>query len=126
MPKTVITETRLYPVVIHREGNTWGYHSPEFGGGGAISFEDALKLAQELLNSAVAEYYEQEIDAPAPSSPNEIEPDGGQIAWLPVVVSNSADRVSITLPKALIARIDAATNNKSAFFAELARERLSR
>lgn len=125
MPKTVFTETRLYPVVIHREKDTWGYFSPEFGGGGAASHEDALKLAQELLNSAVAEFYEQDADAPLPSKPDTIDSDGGLVAWLPVVVSNSADRVSITLPKTLIARIDAATNNKSAFFAELARERLS-
>lgn len=125
MPKIVFTETRLYPVVIHRENGTWGYFSPEFGGGGAASHEDALKLAQELLNSAVSEFYEQDTEAPLPSQPDEIEADGGQVAWLPVVVSNSADRVSITLPKALIARIDAVTNNKSAFFAELARDRLS-
>ncbi len=125
MPKTVYTETRLYPVVIHREGETWGYHSPEFGGGGAASHEDALSSAQELLNTAVADFYEREQDAPLPSLPDAVDADGGKVAWLPVVVSNAADRVAITLPKALIARIDAATNNRSAFFAELARERLA-
>ena len=125
MPKTIYTETRLYPVVINREGDLWGYHSPEFGGGGAASHEDALSLAQELLNSAVAEFFEREDDAPRPSLPGDVDADGGQVAWLPVVVSNAADRVAITLPKALIARIDATTNNRSAFFAELARERLA-
>ncbi len=125
MPKTVFTETRLYPVVIHREDDVWGYHSPEFGGGGAASHEDALSLAQELLNSAVGELYDRAEDAPQPSAPDQVDADGGQVAWLPVVVSNAADRVAITLPKSLIARIDAATNNRSAFFTELARERLA-
>ncbi|MEM8981298.1 MAG: type II toxin-antitoxin system HicB family antitoxin [Pseudomonadota bacterium] len=126
MPKTVYTETTLYPVVIHREGDIWGYHSPEFGGGGAASHEDALADAQDLLTSAVAELAESGKDLPKPSEPEQIDADGGKVAWLPVVVSNVADRVAITLPKALIARIDAVTSNRSAFFTELARERLSR
>ena len=126
MPKTVFTETRLYPIVIHREGDVWGYHSPEFGGGGATSFEDALALAQELLSSAVGEIYDRSEDAPLPSAPDQVDADGGRVAWLPVVVSNAADRLAITLPKSLIAQIDSATNNRSAFFAELARERLAR
>ncbi len=125
MPKTVFRETRLYPVVIHREGDVWGYHSPEFGGGGAASHEDALSSAQELLDSAVADFFERGEDAPLPSLPDDVTADGGQVAWLPVVVSNVADRIAITLPKTLIARIDAATNNRSAFLAELARERLA-
>jgi predicted RNase H-like HicB family nuclease len=125
MPKTVYTETRLYPVVIHREGDVWGYHNPQFGGGGAASHEDALALAQQLLTSAVADLFERDEDAPLPCSPDDVEVDGGQVAWLPVVVSNAADRVAITLPRSLIARVDAATNNRSAFFAELARERLA-
>ena len=125
MPKTVYTETRLYPIVIHREDDIWGYHSPEFGGGGAASHEDALCSAQELLNTAVANFHERGEDAPHPSSPDQVDPDNGQVAWLPVVVSNAADRVSLTLPKSLVTRIDATTNNRSAFFTELARERLA-
>jgi len=112
--------------VIHREGDVWGYHSPEFGGGGAVSREDALSSAQALLKTAVADFHERGEETPPPSLPEDVDADGGQVAWLPVVVSNAAERVSITLPKALIARIDAATNNRSAFFTELARERLSK
>ncbi len=36
MPKIVVTETRLYPIIIHRDGDVWGYHSPEFGGGASV------------------------------------------------------------------------------------------
>ena len=42
-----------------------------------------------------------------------------------MVVSDVADRIAITLPRSLIARIDATTDNRSAFLAELARERLT-
>ncbi len=125
MPKTVLGETRLYPVAIHREGDVWGYHSPEFGGGGAASHEDALSSALELLNSAVTDCSERGEDAPLPSLSDDVNADRGQAAWLPVVVSDVADRIAITLPRSLIARIDATTDNRSAFLAELARERLT-
>lgn len=125
MPKTVYSETRLYPVVLHHENGVWGYHSPEFGGGGAASHEDALQGAQELLVSAVADFQERGEDAPQPSNPNQVDADGGQVAWLPVIVSNAAERVSITLPTSLLASVDAATKNRSAFFTELARAKLS-
>ena len=124
MPKIVYTETRLYPVIIDREGATWGYYSPEFGGGGAVSHEHALRSAQELLNTAVADFYERGEEVPRPSPLDEVDADRGQVAWLPVVVSNVADRISITLPKSLIAQIDSITDNRSAFFAEVARDRI--
>ena len=124
MPKIVYRETRLYPVVIHREGDVWGYHSPEFGGGGAASREQALFAAQELLDTAVADVFERGEDAPQPSSLDQVDADGGHVAWFPVRISNAADRISITLPKSLIVRIDAITNNRSAFFTELARDRI--
>ena len=124
MPKKIVTETRLYPVILHREGDTWGYFSPEYGGGGAASFADALALAQEMMDSATAQCVEAGDPVPEPSAPDHIDADGGQIAWLPVTISNAAERIFVTLPKTLLARIDAATSNRSAFFAELARERL--
>ena len=54
MPKKITTETRLYPLVIHREGKVFGYFSPEFGGGGAPTMQDALHLAQERIDDALA------------------------------------------------------------------------
>lgn len=121
MPKKVFSETKLYPVVIHRDGDVWGYFSPQFGGGSASTQADALQLSQELFSTAVNEFAEIGEEVPAPLDADSVEADGGTIAWLPVVVSNVAERVVITLPKALVAKIDAATNNRSVFFAELAR-----
>ena len=83
MPKTTYTETRLYPVIIHRDADVWGYFSPQFGGGGAASHEDALSSAQQLLESAVADFVEREEDAPLPPTPENVDADGGQVAWLP-------------------------------------------
>ena len=123
MPKKTVTETRLYPVILHREGNSWGYFSPEFGGGGAATFADALRLAQELLDSEVSRLAEAGEAIPEPTDESDLDPEGGKITWLPVEISNAAERIFITLPKSLIAQIDATTGNRSAFFAELARER---
>ena len=92
MHKIDCSEARQYPVVIHREGNVWGYHSPNFGGGGAASHEHALSSAQELLNSAVAELSDRGADVPLPPSLDVVGADGGQVTWLPVIVSNAADR----------------------------------
>lgn len=125
MPKTVFTETRLYPVVLHREGDVWGYHNPDFGGGGAPTHADALAHAQDLLKNAVSAFSEAGEEPPMPTDAADIDADGGSVAWLPVVVTNAAERVAITLPKSLVSQIDATTSNRSAFFAELARERLS-
>ena len=48
MPKKIVNQTILYPVIIHRENDTFGYFSPEFGGvsnyeRGVDSFLDELK-----------------------------------------------------------------------------------
>ena len=124
MPKKTLSETRLYPIVLHREGDLWGYFSPEFGGGGAATQADALKMAQNLLDEEIGTLSEAGEDIPKPSEAGDFDSDGGMIVWLPVTISNAAERVFITLPKSLIAKIDAVTNNRSAFLAELARERL--
>ncbi len=44
MPGETITETIIYPIVIHHDGDTFGYFSPEFGGGGAPTFSDAVRV----------------------------------------------------------------------------------
>ena len=102
MPKKIVNQTILYPVIIHRENDTFGYFSPEFGGGGASTFAEALRLAQQLLEEAIASFEASEEPIPAPSDPEQIDPEGGQVAWLPVK-----------------------TSNRSAFFTELAQERLN-
>ena len=124
MPKKTIEETLLYPVILHREGDLWGYFSPQFGGGGAPTQADAVRLARELLEGEIAELTENGETAPLPPEPHEIDAGGGIVAWLPVLVSNASERVSLTLPKSLLAKVDAITPNRSAFFTELARERL--
>ncbi len=124
MPKKTVMETRLYPVIIHREKDVWGYFSPEFGGGGAATEGDTLRLAKAMIDSALAELSEAGEPIPNPTPISDINPDGGKIVLIQAVISNAAERIFLTLPKALIDRIDAATDNRSAFFAELARERL--
>lgn len=124
MPKLTVEENALYPVILHREVDTWGYFVPEFGGGGAPTQSDALQLAQELLNQSISLYFDENGELPKPPSIDNLDTDGGQVVFLPVAASTASERIFITLPKILIAKIDANTNNRSAFFAELARERL--
>ena len=125
MPKTVYTETRLYPVTIHREDNLWGYSSPEFGGGGAASLEEALWLAQNLLKTSVADFHSRGKDVPQPLSPDQVDSGDWQVIWLPVTVSSAPEQVLLTLPRSLVTQIDAVTDDRSAFFAKLAREQFA-
>ena len=85
MPKKTVTETRLYPIILHREGDAWGYFSPEFGGGGAATFSDALRLAQELLDGEVSQLTEAGEPIPEPYSEDAIDADGGKRADARVV-----------------------------------------
>ena len=124
MPKTILEETLRYPLILHKEGGTWGYFSPEFGGGGAATITDAIDQATRMIEGAIADLYEADQPIPEPSSLETLDLQGGNLLIVPAVVSNAAERISLTLPKSLIARIDGVTNNRSAFFAELARERL--
>lgn len=125
MPKKVITETRLYPILLHREEDVWGYFSPDFGGGGgAPSQEEALSRAFDLMKAQAADLCEKGEEIPKPSLAADLNADGGQVAWLPITVTNAAQRIFLTMPTSLLAQIDAVTDNRSAFFAELARERL--
>ncbi len=124
MPKTIVSEVKAYPVILHREDNLWGYFSPEFGGGGAPTQTDALRLAQEMIDAAVADMNEAGQTAPEPSELDALDASGGKIVFLRTEVSNASERIFLTIPKTLLHRIDAATSNRSAFFAELARERL--
>jgi hypothetical protein len=87
-----------------------------------MRFADALQEARDMIQGEVANLGDK---APMPSLPEEVDAYGGQVAWLPVTVSNAAERVFITIPKSLLAQIDAVTSNRSAFFAELAKERLA-
>ena len=87
VPKANCSGISRYPVVIHREGNVSGYHSLSFGGGGAASQEAALSSAQELLDSAVAELFSRGSDLSLSTPPDQVNADGGQVAWLSVIVS---------------------------------------
>ncbi|MEM6728880.1 MAG: type II toxin-antitoxin system HicB family antitoxin [Pseudomonadota bacterium] len=124
MPKRTLTETKLFPIVLHREGDTWGYFAPGMGGGGAASQQDALRQARVMLEEEFAGLLEAGVPMPDPGTVSESDRDGGEVAWLEIEVSDAAERIAITLPKTLLAKLDAATGNRSGFIAEAVRERL--
>lgn len=84
MSKTLSEAARMYPILLHREGELWGYHSPSFGGGGASTRSDALERAQELLSEAVGAYLKDGAVPPSPTNLKDIATDGGEIIWLSV------------------------------------------
>ena len=99
MSETIHKETHRYPVIFHQEGDVWGYHNPDFGGGGAASYEDALRLAQDLLKTAVETFREMEQELPEPTDADDIEAEGGIVQWLPVIVTDATKDIATTLPQ---------------------------
>jgi hypothetical protein len=69
-----------FPIILHSEGKTWGYHSPLFGGGAAGSRRAAISLARELLNEGVRLSPKKKWDLQAP----EIVPKGSEVIWLSI------------------------------------------
>ncbi len=84
---------RLYPFVINVEENVWGYHSPQFGGGGAPSLESALEAAQELLNHAASLCFAQTRGMPSVVPPTLSRSDTDRVVWLAVTNTPVADHL---------------------------------
>ena len=93
MPVSTNHKVLDYPVLFHQESNIWGYCSPDFGGGGASDYDEALELAQDLLNSAVDLYTKSGKELPKPTDIADIDVDGGHVEWLQVNMANSTSSV---------------------------------
>ena len=91
-------ETLDYPVIFHQEGNVWGYSSPDFGGGGASSYNEALELAQDLLIEALDLHAEMGKEFPKPTNVADIDANGGLVKWFPVTVAISTNPAEKSTP----------------------------
>lgn len=88
-------------------------------GSGATAAEalaDAAAILQEVLDDLAAE--RQPLPAPAPVE--SVEAAGGRLVLLPASLHDRSVRVNVTMPADLVARIDAASPNRSAFLARWA------
>ena len=73
--------------VIHQEGDVFGYFVPGIGGGGAASLEEAIELAEDLVDmQAIAEFKAAEEQGGGEAIPHDfmkvlINADSPLIAW---------------------------------------------
>lgn len=86
------------------------------GTNAAEALTDAAAILQEVLDDFAAE--RQAV--PAPALIESIDTAGGKLVLLPASLTERSMRVNVTLPADLVARIDAASSNRSAFLARWA------
>ncbi len=82
----------------------------------AEALADAMAILRDVLDDLAAAG--QPLPAPAPVE--EVAREGAFLVLLPFARPERSVRVSVTLPADLVARIDAATSNRSAFLARWA------
>ena len=110
----------------------FGVDFPDFPGciSAGATLEEARRMAEEALELHVLGMAEDGDALPAPSSLNAImaDPDSrnavASVATVPGTIERRV-RINITLPEPLLRRIDAHTQNRSAFLARAAEKALS-
>jgi len=126
-----------YIALLHQEGDTYGVLFPDFPGciSAGDSVDDALKQAAEALAFHVAGLQDDGVAIPRPrtleairaAAEDWIEWEGAVVALVPLLPPPEIyERVNVTLPKRLLAEIDAVSRNRSRFLAQAASETLRR
>ena len=126
---------RQYPALVHRDpGSDYGVSFPDFPGcvSGGETLDEALNDAAEALAfhiEGMAEDGEAFPDpTPAEAALADARADGEgfvSLAMIPAALPGKAKRINITLPEDLVERVDAATNNRSAYIAAALRAQLA-
>jgi predicted RNase H-like HicB family nuclease len=125
-----------YPIAIE-PGNSktaWGVVVPDLPGCFSASDEgidEAIENAKEAIEAWIETALDLGQDIPQPSSITHLQKKKEFKGWIwaiadidPALLSNEIERINITLPKRILARLDAkaksAGENRSAFIAHLA------
>ncbi len=125
-----------YPIAIE-PGNAktaWGVIVPDLPGcfsAADSGIDEAIEKAKEAIELWIEMALDDGKDIPKPSSITELQKKGGFKAYIwaiaeidPALLSDEIERVNISLPKRVLARLDAkaksAGENRSAFIAHLA------
>ncbi|CAA7618623.1 type II toxin-antitoxin system HicB family antitoxin [Magnetospirillum sp. UT-4] len=123
-------EVQYFVVVEFGPDGPIGVWFPDFPGcvTAGASVEEALLNAREALQFHVDGMIEDGEAVPGPSRYEDLPDDAGhlRLALVGVRLARRAKRINITIDEALLARIEARTNNVSGFLAEAARDRLAR
>ena len=112
-----------YPAILHPADSDglYGVTVPgaNVNGSGATASE-ALQDAVAILQEVVDDLAQTGEGVPQPTQVEVIDPGFGKVYLLPVSLPERSVRVNVTLPADLVARIDAASGNRSAFLARWA------
>lgn len=121
--------TVFYPAVIERAGDGFSVYFPDLPGctSAGATIQAAALNAEEALSGHIAVSVQFGDAIPAPSSIDDIECEGDDVALLLVRgdLPGKAVRINITLDEGLISAIDRVARNRSGFLAEAAREKLT-
>ena len=125
-----------YPIAIElgKEKSAWGVVVPDLPGcfsAADTSLEEAIELAKEAIELWIETAMDEHQEIPAPSSLQDLQKKKEFKGWTwalveidPAFLSDEIERINITLPKRVLARLDAkaklAGENRSAFIAHLA------
>lgn len=126
-----------YIALLHREADTYGVLFPDFPGciSAGDSVDHALRQAAEAVAFHVAGMQEDGLPIPEPRTLEVIRAAGEDwIEWQDALVAlvpllpppEIYQRVNVTLPRRLLAEIDAVSRNRSGFLAQAAAEALRR
>lgn len=129
-----------YPIVLHTDdGIRYGVTVPDLPGcfSAGDTFDSALESVREAIDLHAEGLVEegQELPQPRPIAEHQVNPDFANGVWAVVDVDLSrydgrSEKINITLPKRLLARIDTYTKahgeTRSGFLAEAARAAMLR
>lgn len=119
-----------YPAVIDRSASGYGVSFPDFPGciAAGTTLQEAALAAEAALALHIDGMRADGDKLPAPSAIDAIEPMADDVAT--ILVRTEAEpvfrRVQVTIEAGLLAAIDAASPNRSAFLSEAARAMLHR
>jgi predicted RNase H-like HicB family nuclease len=125
-----------FPIAIE-QGNdktAWGVVVPDLPGcfsAADSGIDEAIENARESIELWIEMALDAGHDIPKPSSISDLQKNKGFKGWIwavveinPALLSDEIERVNITLPKRVLARLDAkaklAGENRSAFIAHMA------
>ena len=122
----------FYPAIIDKDPDSaYGVTFPDFPGcvSAGDTIEEAITMATDALALHLRGLIEDGEALPAPSPADALATDPEVrvvcIVMIPVTVPSRIKRINITIDERLLAQIDAATSNRSAFLAEAARRALA-
>jgi predicted RNase H-like HicB family nuclease len=125
---------RNYPAFIIKDDDSFTVSFPDLPGCLTFgpSIEEAFDCAREALEGHLAVLVDEHMPIPEATPLDEVHPDDDDKenvvtkVLVPVLLPGKTVRTNISIDESLLMSIDLVTQNRSAFFAEAARNELAR